>query len=70
MWSDCPSARCPSSVRTVSARRHTRYVPAALGITRANPQFGPGGAPQLFLPNYEEALEPIYSVPLRNTRVP
>jgi hypothetical protein len=54
----------------MTAYRVTRDVPAAFGITRANPQFGAGGAPQVYLPGYEDVLEPLYSVPLTNTRVP
>lgn len=34
-------------------------TPAAIGVTKANPQHGPGGTPQLFIPDHKNALEPI-----------
>ncbi|SQC71791.1 Uncharacterised protein [Listeria fleischmannii subsp. fleischmannii] len=32
-------------------------VDAAFSITKANPQFGEGGLPQVFIPNIEQLLE-------------
>ncbi|SMC28477.1 hypothetical protein SAMN02745857_03278 [Andreprevotia lacus DSM 23236] len=40
-------------------------APAASGISLANPQFGPGGAPQLFIPDYQGTLTPLYSIPFK-----
>ena len=33
-------------------------TPAAYGIAKANPTHGPGGAPQYFIPNHSDVLEP------------
>jgi hypothetical protein len=44
---------------------NTDNVPAAMGNALANPQFGPGGAPQLFIPGYKDALTPVYSIPFK-----
>jgi filamentous hemagglutinin len=43
----------------------TDSTKAASGITLANPQFGPGGALQLFIPDYDRALTPVYSIPFK-----
>jgi hypothetical protein len=40
-------------------------TPAASGSALANPQFGPGKAPQLFIPGYNDALTPVYSIPFK-----
>jgi hypothetical protein len=37
----------------------------AQGNALANSQFGPGGAAQLFVPDYARALTPVYSIPFR-----
>jgi RHS repeat-associated protein len=38
--------------------------PAAFGRALANPQYGSGRFPQMAIPNYEESLRPLYSIPL------
>jgi hypothetical protein len=43
-------------------------APAAFGIVRANPQFGAGGYPQLFIPNWQGRLRPVYRVFLDDVR--
>lgn len=40
-------------------------IPAAFGRTLSNPAHGPGGLPQIFIENYQNALKPLYSVPLK-----
>lgn len=39
-------------------------TPAAFGTTYANPQFGSGGLPQIYIPNYSN-LQLIKTIPLR-----
>ena len=39
-------------------------APAAIDITSANPQFGGGGLPQLFVPTFKSSLETIDVTPL------
>jgi RHS repeat-associated protein len=39
-------------------------TPAAFGITKANPQHGSGGLPQIVIKDFESTLKPLYSVPL------
>lgn len=34
----------------------TEPIDVAFGITKANPQFGSGGLPQIFLPDFKELL--------------
>jgi RHS repeat-associated protein len=41
-------------------------TPAAFGIVRANPQFGAGGYPQLFIPAWSSDLKPVFEIPLTN----
>ena len=48
----------------VTAYEVIRDSPAAYGVSKANPQFGKGGFEQLFIPNFETVLKPIYSIPL------
>ena len=36
----------------------TQDTTAAYGLTEANPQFGSGGLPQLFIPNWQRVLKP------------
>ncbi|WP_143167641.1 hypothetical protein [Massilia sp. CF038] len=36
----------------------------------ANPAHGPGGVNQLFIPNYENALTPLYSIPFEKPSTP
>lgn len=38
---------------------------AAVGSALANPQFGPGGIGQVFIPNFQNSLTPIYSIPFK-----
>lgn len=35
------------------------------GTTLANPQFGVGGVGQMFIPNFENVLIPLYSIPFK-----
>lgn len=49
----------------VTVYRVKEDVPSAFGITRANPQHGAGGLPQIVIEHYEDVLEPLYSIPLR-----
>jgi uncharacterized Zn-binding protein involved in type VI secretion len=48
----------------VRAYEVTEDTPAAFGITRANPQFGEGGLPQMYVPDYS-TLKPLDATPLR-----
>lgn len=41
-------------------------VKAAFGITKANPQFGKGGLPQIFVPNVQELINKRILVPFDN----
>lgn len=47
----------------------TQDTRAAFGIVRANPQYGPGGLPQLYIPNFNEVARPVVRYPLTNTVV-
>lgn len=38
---------------------------AATGSALENPQFGPGGVGQVFIPNYQNSLTPLYSIPFK-----
>lgn len=54
---------------TMQGYKATVDIEAAFGITRANPQFGKGGLPQVFVPNVEELikqgiLKPTDNIPL------
>lgn len=49
----------------VGVYRVTENSSAAFGTTYANPQFGGGGLPQLFIPNYTKSLELIKQIPLK-----
>jgi filamentous hemagglutinin len=41
-------------------------APAAYGAgTVANPQFGPGGKPQYFIPDFGDVLTPLFSIPFK-----
>jgi filamentous hemagglutinin len=44
---------------------NTDSTPAATGNTLANPQYGPGNVPQLFIPGYDTSLTPLYSIPFK-----
>jgi hypothetical protein len=43
----------------------TADTPGAIALTRANPDHGDGGLPQLYVPAFKSVLEPVYSVPLK-----
>lgn len=45
-------------------------VPVAIGITRANTQWGPGGATQIYVENFKMVLEPKQTFLLENWRFP
>lgn len=54
---------------TMKGYKTTIDVNAAFGITKANPQFGKGGLPQIFIPDVEQLvnkgfLVPVDSIPL------
>jgi len=42
-------------------------TPAAFGIVRANPQWGAGGYPQVYVPDWQSKLRPVFEIPLKNT---
>jgi hypothetical protein len=50
----------------------TQETPAAFSIVRANTQYGSGGLPQLYIPNFSEVTRPVVGYPLTNTvtRIP
>jgi len=55
----------------------TEEVDVVFGITRSNPQFGKGGLPQIFVPNFNELVKngvlkklPDQAVALQNYRIP
>jgi hypothetical protein len=43
-------------------------TPAAFGIVRANPQWGAGGYPQVYVPEWQSKLRPVFEIPLKNTK--
>jgi len=45
-------------------------VPVAIGITRANSQWGPGGATQIYVENFVTVLEPKQTLLLKDWRFP
>jgi len=49
---------------TIGIYRITGDTQAAFGTTYANPQFGGGGIPQIFVPSYE-SLQLIKTIPLQ-----
>ncbi|MEV7415596.1 ricin-type beta-trefoil lectin domain protein [Streptomyces sp. NPDC089919] len=44
----------------------TQNTQAAYGITEANPQYGAGGLPQVYLPNWQQVLSPVRDHPMKN----
>jgi hypothetical protein len=40
-------------------------APAARSVAKANPQFGEGGLAQVYVPDYQTKLKPLYKVILR-----
>ncbi len=44
----------------------TRDTAAAFAIARANPQFGAGGLPQIYIPNFNQFTTPTVGYPLSN----
>lgn len=48
----------------VTAYRVTEDTHAAFGRALSNSDYGPGGLPQLVVPDYEKVLQPVYSIPL------
>ncbi len=44
----------------------TINIDAAFGITKANPRYGKGGLPQIFVPDAEELIDKGYLVPIDN----
>jgi hypothetical protein len=54
---------------TMQGYKFNEDIAAAFGITKANPQFGQGGLPQIFVPNVQDlinkgVLVPVDSIPL------
>ncbi|MHC5279658.1 hypothetical protein ACYRFT_05200 [Listeria kieliensis] len=41
-------------------------ISAAFGITKANPQFGKGGLPQMFIPDVNELIEKGILIPVED----
>lgn len=39
---------------------------AAFGLTKANPQFGKGGLPQIFIPDANDLIQKGYLIPVEN----
>lgn len=52
----------------MTAYRVKSDLPAAYGKVAANPKFGPGGADQYYIPDFKDNLEPVFSIPLINTK--
>lgn len=44
----------------------TQDTEAAYGMTEANPQYGPGGYPQVFIPNWKQVLSPGDTTDMEN----
>ena len=44
----------------------TQDTPAAFGIVRNNPQFGPGGLPQIYIANFSEVIQSVESYSLNS----
>ena len=51
--------------KEVTAYEVIEDISAARARTSANPDFGEGGAPQVFVPDYQTNLKPLYKVKLR-----
>jgi RHS repeat-associated protein len=51
--------------KEVTAYEVIEDISAARARTSANPHFGEGGAPQVFVPDYQTNLKPLYKVKLR-----
>lgn len=45
----------------------TQDTQAAYGITEADPQYGSGGYPQVFIPGWKHVLSPADVTDMRNT---
>jgi RHS repeat-associated protein len=43
--------------------------PGAFGIVRENPQYGEGGFPQVYVPNWQSKLRPVNTINLENFRL-
>jgi hypothetical protein len=41
-------------------------APGAFGLVRENPQFGSGGFPQVYVPNWQQKLRPIKTIVLKD----
>ena len=50
--------------------RLTKDVEVARSIARANPQFGPGGLEQFYIPDFEKVTEPVVSTIMKNRVAP
>lgn len=48
----------------LTAYRVKHTTEAAKAHATKNTQFGPGGLEQYYIPDYANALEPLYSIPL------
>ena len=76
--------KAPDEIAHLSGYRQTMMpyeivedVPAAFGITKANPQFGKGELPQMYIPEFNKLVEegkirplPDKKIPLENWHVP
>ncbi len=49
----------------VTAYEVIQETPAAFGRALANPQFGSGRLPQVVVPDFDNALSPLYTIPFR-----
>jgi hypothetical protein len=43
----------------------TKDTQAAVALTRENKSYGPGGLPQLYVPDHETVLRPSGQIPLK-----
>jgi hypothetical protein len=50
--------------------RLTHDVDVARSVARANPQFGPGGLEQVYIPNFDKVTEPVVSTIMKNRAAP
>jgi len=57
----------PAYRNGVTIYQVTGDAPAAYSAaTTANPQYGAGGTPQFFIPEYQNVLKPVFSIPFKN----
>jgi hypothetical protein len=62
-----PQASTGAYRPAVTAFEVVEDAPGAFGIVRANPQWGVGGYPQVYVPDWQSKLRPVFEIPLTNT---